>query len=151
MQTVLPNQIDAADIQADFNRRADRWLQPHTDALRELIPLAQQSHRDNFNSQASPDGASWPPRKIEGDGHPLLMDKGNLLQAATGGGAGGVTRIEGDALVMGVDLSIIASARAHNLGNPEGNLPQREHLGLTSQRAQEGEHIVAAIVEAEVF
>lgn len=143
--------IQAENAQAVFEDKARRWPGPWPTALEALIPLAHQSHRDNFTSSATPEGADWPPRKVEGDGHPLLIDTGNMLQASTGGGPGGVARIEGDTLFMGVSLDVIPYARAHNMGNPERNLPRREFLGLTLRRAQEGETIVADKVEPAIF
>lgn len=145
--------IDSTSAADVFAEKASRLNGPWTPALEQLLVLARQSHRDNFNSSATPDGNAWAPRKEEGDGHRLLMDKGPLMQASVGQGPGSIARFEdnGTTLVTGVDLEIIRYARAHNLGFPAGNLPQREFLGLTLQRAQEGDHIVADVVERTIF
>lgn len=95
-----------------------------------------KGHRANFNSSASPDGANWPPRKVRGDGHPLLMDTGALMQAATGGGAGHVTEVSDGELFTGVDTRVkqggIPAAGIHNYGR--GKMPKREFLGVTEER-----------------
>ena len=143
--------IESTNARTVFDRAASRMDGPWSDALEQCIPVGHQSVRDNFNSSATPDDQNWPPRKIEGDGHRLLMLSGTLMQAATGGGPGGVVRIEGNELIMGVDLDIVPYARAHNLGYPEGHLPQREFLGLRLRAAQEAESIIGVAVERTLF
>lgn len=105
--------------------------------LESCVKPVHQSIRDNFTSSADANGQDWPERKVEGDGHPLLMDTGALLQAATGGGAGTIARVGERELEWGVDLDVIPYARAHNLGNPGNNLPQREFLDVQEEHKVE--------------
>lgn len=115
--------------------------------------IAKQAIRDNFTSSATPDNENWLPRKPRkgDDGHPILIDKGPLLQAATGGGPGHISRIESRSLAVGVDLDVVKYARAHNYGVPERNLPQREYLGMRKERADECSGKFAEYVEREII
>ncbi len=101
---------------------------PLADAMRLCAGVMRQAVRDNFTSSATPDNANWPPRKLKGDGHPLLIDTGALLQAATGGGAGHIEQIDAREVAMGVDGRVIPYAATHNYGR--GAIPQREYAGL---------------------
>lgn len=91
-------------------------------------PLVLQSVRDHFNSSVSPGGQQWTPRKEIGDGHPLLMESGALLQAATGGGPGHISRIAPREMAVGVEPSIEYAA-IHNYGGVTRPMPQREYMG----------------------
>jgi phage gpG-like protein len=77
----------------------------------------------------TPGGDPWPERKIEGDGHPLLMDTGALLQAATAGGAGHIVVLEPRSLEFGIDADSIRYAATHEFGSPDRNIPPRSYLG----------------------
>lgn len=96
----------------------------------EVRPLVLQSIRDNFNSSAGADGAAWPARKIAGDGHPLLIQAGTLLQAATGAGPGHVTEADARELSVGVNTEAagLGGARAHQFGSVQQNIPARPYL-----------------------
>lgn len=107
----------------------------------EVRKQALQGIRDNFNSSANPENRSWPPRKVEGDGHPLLIETGKLMQAATGGGAGHVTRISNGELTLGVDGSKVKYAAIHNNGGKR--MPKREFMGNRPQRITEIGEIIA--------
>lgn len=122
---------------------------PITDAMTSVADVMRQSVRDNFTSSATPDGSSWPPRKIQGDGHPLLMDTGRLLQAATGGGAGGIEIIQGREVAMGVDGSVVPYAATHNYGR--GKIPAREYAGIKPEHEAACQEIIADGLMAEVF
>lgn len=122
---------------------------PITDSMVQCADVMRQSVRDNFTSSATPDGASWPPRKIQGDGHPLLMDTGRLLQAATGGGAGAIEIIQGREVAMGVDGSVVPYAATHNYGR--GKIPAREYAGLKPDAEAACQEIIADGLMAEVF
>jgi phage gpG-like protein len=97
--------------------------------LREMLPSLRGGFLDNFNNACGADGATWPARKREGDGHPLLVDTSALLQAVMGGGSN-VTIIAARELQTGVDQSGtdggVPFAGLHNAGG--GNMPQREFL-----------------------
>jgi phage gpG-like protein len=142
--------IEASKVIEHFEAVERAFMAPLDDVLELCYPVVIQSTRDNFNSQADPDGDDWRPRKIEGDGHPLLQKSGDMMQAATGGGAGHVHEIEhngdGTDLVVGVNLDTIAYARAQALGYKPRNLPARNYLGLTKA----GEEKVAEIIGKSV-
>lgn len=116
---------------------------PLNEAMLACADLMRQSVRDSFNSQASPDGQGWPPRKHVGDGHPLLMDTGRLLQAATGGGPGQLEVIQPREVSLGVDGRIVPYAATHNFGRAEANIPSREYAGLKPEYADACEGIIA--------
>lgn len=116
--------------------------------LRDKVrPIMLQAVRDNFTSSATPEGVSWPARKVIGDGHPLLMDTGALLQASTGGGTGHVTIIERDAVEVGTDGTSGTGgnpyAAVHNRGAV--NMPQREFMGASEKRLREIDEQIADI------
>ena len=110
---------------------------PLDDAMRECAGVIQRGFGENVERAAGSEGEPWPPRKVEGDGHPLLNDTGALLAAATGEGAGAIEEVEGRELAVGVDKSVdlggIPGAAAHNWGYPPGNLPQRKYAYATNQ------------------
>jgi phage gpG-like protein len=144
--------IEANQAEAHFNKVASRFMAPMNDIVDQCYRPVIQSIRDAFNSSASPYGSAWPPRKITGDGHPLLMDKGNLIQAATGGGPGHVHDVEtteggGADLCVGVSLDVIPYARAQALGYSPRNLPARNFLGLSDQQADVCEKIISEGME----
>lgn len=108
---------------------------------------ALQAVRDNFTSSATPEGRSWPPRKHRGDGHPLLIDTGRMLQAATGGGPGHVTRVQNDELTVGVDDQKVPYAKYHNEGTRR--MPRREFMGAGPKKIKQiGEILADAGLEA---
>ncbi len=116
--------------------------------LRERVrPLVLQSIRDNFNSSAGADGSGWPARKRQGDGHPLLMESGALMQAATGGGAGHVTKIDAKELSVGVDKGAggggIPGAAVHQFGFPRKNIPPRPYLEARDEALDEAAEEIA--------
>ncbi len=120
-------------------------------AFTECKRLILQNIRDNFTSSASPRGQSWPQRKKIGDGHPLLMDKGKLLQAATGGGAGHIDLATDSELVLGISHSVVPYVNVHNFGYPERNLPQREFFGISDETSDEIENVIGDHVQMEVM
>lgn len=120
-----------------------------TPALEQCHQEVNQAHRDNFTSSASPEGIAWPARKPRrgDDGHPLLMETGAMLQAATGGGAGHVGRVGNRTMEAGIDTSIqqggIPGARAHEFGYPERNLPARPWLGASEKHLEACDNFIA--------
>lgn len=117
--------------------------------MAECAVVMKQSVRDNFTSSASPDGSNWQPRKRVGDGHPLLIDKGDLLQAATGGGAGHIEQVGERDVAIGVDGSVIPYAAIHNFGGQQ--MPQREFAGLKPEYEDACHDIIHSGVMREVF
>jgi len=145
-------QIEASAFGDHLERLADRVaIGPYGKPLEECRDLAAQNIRDNFTSSATPGGESWPPRKILGDGHPLLMDTGKLLQAATGGGAGNVSRVSSHELDYGVSLDAVPYARAHDLGYPPRNLPERHYLGVSEETVDEFEMLIGNFIADELI
>jgi phage gpG-like protein len=96
-------------------------------AFRDSIELAHKSIGQNFAAEAAPHGAGWPPRKEEGDGHPLLIESGELFQAATSDfGSGSVNMIGDREASTGVDPLEVPYAATQNFGDAERNIPARE-------------------------
>lgn len=146
--------IPVADIHAELSRIGDAVASASlAQPLRECDRITKQGIRDNFNSSASPDNENWVPRKPRrgDDGHPLLMDRGPLIQAATGGGSGHISRVGDRDVGVGVDLDVVPYARAHNYGYSPRNLPQREFLGLRAERVAECEEAIGDYVLSEVI
>lgn len=113
---------------------------------------------DNFENQATADGASWPARKRRGDGHPLLDDTGALKAAATGTGAGSVSRVVGgDELQIGVekiDLGGLMGAAVHQYGHTYSDgrvMPKREYLSISDETAEQAAALVLDRVMEGVF
>lgn len=137
-------QIDrqALDRQLDvLDRVAQR--DSHDDVLAEVRVHVEAGIIDNFRASRGPDGTGWPPRKMTGDGHPLLIDTQALVGAAGGNAGGHVARIADRTLDVGVDLAAVPYARVHNRGWRERNIPQREFLGVTEQIEQQIEELIA--------
>jgi len=111
--------------------------------LRDCAPVVRQSIRDNFNSSADPENNDWVERKYVGDGHPLLIDTGKMMQAATGGGPGAVFRTGQRDLELGIDLDIVPYARRHNYGDQDDGMPKREFIGAKEEHLVECETIIA--------
>lgn len=100
-----------------------------------------QGVRDNFTSSVNPDGKKWKPRKNKGDGHPLLIDTGKLLQAAVGSGAGRVQQADAAELTVGVDTARVPYAAVHNRGGKK--MPQREFMGVQNKRLKRIDKLIA--------
>ena len=126
----------------------DRPLEP---VLRECAPIIRQSVRDNFTSSASPDGVDWPARNEVGDGHPLLMDTGKLMQAAVGSGSGALFEIQDRSLMVGVDGDIVPYAAIHNYGGVKRPMPKREYMGPKPEHVDECGGLIGDYVEHEFF
>lgn len=129
----------------------DLMTGPYGRAMEMVAPIVNQSVRDNFTSSASPDGVNWPPRKKAGDGHPLLMDTGKLLQAATDGGSGHIERFEPFGLQKGVQGAEVPYASIHNEGGLTRPMPQREFMGLHERGQDEVAELLGDFVMQEVF
>jgi len=86
---------------------------------------------ENFASSRSADGQAWPARQVLGDGHPLLIQSGQLLEAATGQGAGSIVEVSDRELVVGVEL---VHAPTHQFGRAKANIPARPYLGVSEDK-----------------
>ena len=105
---------------ADMERLAEGFGQDLRPALAECAGIIHDDVGTNFREAISPDNEAWPARKDEGFTHPLLDLSGALQAAATGQGAGAVTRIENTVLCIGVDASVeqggLPGAFVHQFG-----------------------------------
>jgi phage gpG-like protein len=117
---------------------------PYSDALQSCLPIVYQSVRDNFTSSATPEGDDWPPRKHIGDGHPLLIDTGAMLQAAVGTGPGRIQEVGSHEAMVGVSGGTIPYAAIHNYGTAK--MPQREFMGIDEAAEQACEDAIADYV-----
>lgn len=107
--------------------------------LQDAYEIVLSDTEANFATSSDPRGNAWVPRKVVGDGHPLLIDSGALKGAALGGAGHKQTLGDGE-LIVGIDLNVVPYARRHNLGDVGGSpMPQREFLGLR----EEGKNRVA--------
>jgi phage gpG-like protein len=111
-------------------------------------PVVLQGERDLFTSSVSPDGQSWPPRVVVGDGHPILIDEGRLLQAATGGGPGHISRVASQEMILGVEGDV-SGAIFHAEGT--SRMPARPFMGATEETEELIEARLADHLLAEVF
>jgi hypothetical protein len=111
-------------------------------------PMILQDERDHFTSSVSPDGVPWAPRVILGDGHPILVEKGNLLQAATGGGPGHISQIGQRELVLGVEGDV-SGAIYHTEGT--SRMPPRPFMGATESTEEKIGELLADFVLERVF
>jgi hypothetical protein len=111
-------------------------------------PMVLQDERDHFTSSVSPDGIPWAPRVVLGDGHPILVDKGNLLQAATGGGAGHISQIGQRELVLGV-RGDVSGAIYHAEGT--SRMLARPSMGAKESTEEQLEEKLADYVLEHVF
>ena len=144
--------IEAEHAAEHFAGVAAAFMGPLNGPLEQCYPVVTQSIRDNFTSSVTPHGSPWPPRKIKGDGHPLEIESGKMLQAATGGGPGHIHTIEGGTdLVVGVSLAVVVYARAQALGYKPRNLPPRNYLGLNQRGEERCDQILGDAVELLAF
>lgn len=127
---------------------------PYTRAMEKATDIVNQSVRDNFNSAATPAGANWPARKHTGDGHPLLMESGALLQAATDGGSGHIEKVGPFELTKGVQGGEVPYAATQNYGRDWGRgspIPAREFMGLDDKGADAVADLLGDFVMTEIF
>jgi len=121
-----------------------------TPFLNEAVVASYQAHRDRFTGSLDPSGSPWPPRKEEGDGHPLLMDTGRLLQAATGGSGEAIKQISNRDFMIGIAESL-PYRRVHDFGYPERNIPQRKYFGPDEDTLEGLDVMFAEFVDEAIF
>lgn len=95
-----------------------------TNALAEAKTELQRGMRAGFNSSIDVEtGEGWAPRKRKYP-HPPLMKSGAMMQAATGGGAGSIARVQQQELEVGVSGDAIKYANYQQGGtkNKDGSL-----------------------------
>lgn len=120
--------------------------EPLIEPMRRVKEFAHQSVRDQFTGSKTPEGQSWPPRKRRGDGHPLLIDTGKLLQSATGGGEGRVNEVTPRQFKVGTRVE---HAKFHQHGTKY--IPRRPFMGMSEQRLQEAEESLADSLLEVIF
>lgn len=123
--------------------------EPFVECAQEL----RQGMAENFAAQTDAQGNAWPPRKIQGDGHPLLVDKGSLLLAASSQGAADhIEELGEDELLIGTRQEIegIPKAAALNFGFEKRNLPARQFIYGRGDRVDNCADILADFA-LEVF
>lgn len=154
----MPDVLDISDVVEHFRALEEAAeVADFSPVLREQVhPMLLASFRDRFTSSASADGAAWPARKDPGDGHPLLMETGALMQAATGGGAGAFAEIETRELSAGVDMQGgseggIPGAGVHQFGYAERNIPARPYLEADDETLVEIGEVLADDFEHRVI
>ncbi|MFA5752634.1 MAG: hypothetical protein WC910_06165 [Bacteroidales bacterium] len=134
-QTVSEFEADVDALEQKVSVAIERGLQ-------RCLPVVKEGVSANFEGSVDPDGNPWPPRKIEGDGHPLLIQSGELKAAATGGH---IAEVNKDELRIGVDKGAggggIPGAGSHNYGY--GAVPQREFMGLNEEYLDKCQDILA--------
>ncbi|MCG8583088.1 MAG: hypothetical protein MI757_00045 [Pirellulales bacterium] len=99
--------------------------------LRKCAQQLRLSFISNFARKENADGTKWPERKprMDDDGHPLLIDEGDLLQATTReAGRGHVEDIHDRELVIGVDADEIEYSVTQQEGSRKKNIPQRQYV-----------------------
>ena len=105
--------------------------------LRKFLGVLEEAHREYFARQAGPSGADWPdlaPATIVRKGHSRILFETGKLSGSLGGRSSGAVREtthRGAIFGTSVPYSIFhQQARGFLFG---GNLPQREHVGMTEQ------------------
>lgn len=148
-QHVIPAS-DIGNALADLQNTL--FNEPIPDAMKECEEQVRKGVSANFTRGGNAE-TQWPPRKHHGHptkdkgrsgyaGHPLLIDMGDLYEAATAdGGAGHVKEIEGRRMASGVNLDTIPYAAVHNFGGGN-NIPQREYMLIDEKFVDACEDIV---------
>lgn len=114
--------------------------------LKECAQEIRQGFGENFATKTDASGSAWPPRKDPGDGHPLMIDTGALLLAATSPGSGDhVENIADNTLMIGVTREIqgIPKAAALNFGFEKNNLPARQFIYARGDRLDNCAELIA--------
>ena len=102
-----------------------------TNALAEAKVELQRGMRAGFNSSIDVEtGEQWAPRKRKYP-HPPLMKSGAMMQAATGGGAGSIARVQQQQLDVGVSGSVIGYAALHQDGTT--GMAARPFVGASAE------------------
>lgn len=114
---------------------------PLEEALLEAKRLIHQSIREGFNSSADPQtNDGWQARKHPYP-HPILMKTGAMMQAATGGGAGAIERIENNQLEVGVSGATVGYAAFHQHGT--SRMVARPFIGASDAKLDEIGEVIA--------
>lgn len=130
-------EIKSEDLGNHFDEIIDRMnrlsFRPILSKIRELL-LSEIGL--NFYTHGH---GTWPPRKHEGDGHPLLILTQALLKAATGIGPGTIEEYTDKSLTIGVSGDVIPYAAIHNFGGETGRpghrfiMPKREYMTVRDE------------------
>ena len=112
-------------------------ISDQSEGLRSCVEPILNGVERNFQSSQSARGDSWPARKDPGDGHPLLIDTGDLMTSAIGAG----TVVQVGATEMSIDLppgqsgTSRGGVRRHEFGG--GGIPARPYFGVSEETADE--------------
>ena len=114
-----------------------------SEGLRTCVEPILNGVERNFQQSQSARGDSWPARKDQGDGHPLLIDTGDLMTSAIGAG----TVVQVGATEMSIDLppgqsgTSRAGVRRHEFGDQEimgqDGILARPYFGVSEETADE--------------
>lgn len=150
--SIVTQQIEADKAPAVMDRVSGMLDGPYP-IMGDIAKAMKQGLRDNFTSSSSPDSGYWQPRKPNphDDGHPILIDTGRLLQAATGGGPGHIEVIAAAEVTEGVSGSAVPYAAIHNFGGVTKTMPQREYMGLKVEKLDEIEKLIADFVGESIL
>ena len=132
---------------------------PLEESLGAVGIVIQEGLAENFSRQADSGGSQWVDRVNESDiQHPMLIETGSLLAAATGTGPGSIRRVVGGrAVEVGVDKSVelggIPGAAVHNFGHTFDTftVPQREWLYASSETLDKAADAFALEAKKELF
>lgn len=130
------------DYVKDVSQNLDS--EPLDEAMEACRDELYRGIRSAFNSSVDPEtGVSWAPRKREGDGHPLLIDTGALLQSAVGSGPGMIQRLDAREVTIG---SSVYYGKFHQYGT--NKMPARPFMGASPETLDRcGEIIADAALE----
>jgi len=130
-----------ADVEADINA-AGQFATEDWDGTTDLLT---DTHQEYFDLDIGPDGKAWPalsPKTVAAKGHSgILEDTLGLRESLETGGVDNVDNRSETELEWG---TLNDKSGYHQFGT--ANIPQREHVGLNEDKADEVAEIVADTV-----
>ena len=143
----MSDPIEAAKADQALGQIIRRFEQlSFEEPFKECAQELRQGLAENFAAKTDAQGNAWPPRKVQGDGHPLMVETGALLLAAASQGSGDhIEKVAGDELLIGVTREIqgIPKAAALNFGFEKRNLPPRQFIYGRADRVNNCGEILA--------
>lgn len=116
--------------------------------LQTLRAMALADVARGFASKTSPDGQPWAPRK-DSKPHPLLVEFGALVGAATGRNAGVAAGQEFNSQQVGIDDEAAPYGGFHQGGTRK--MAARPFMGMTEPTIDEGAEVLADFYLKEIF
>lgn len=137
-QGTLSSGIRAEDLEAYSKTTGDNIEAGKlSDAMVQCRQALHRGIRAAFNSSVDPQtGQGWRSRVVEGDGHPILLDTGRLMQAATGGGAGAIQDPQERSVTIGVRGGSVPYAAVHQFDGVQrksGEKVRRPFMGASTE------------------